>query len=433
MTPPSPAAGRTPAHPARQVRPVHPVHRSRWVLWLGWLVAHAVPVVWIDRYGTATGDVLYYRSGVLGTADGAMTEYPYLGTLPARLVGLLPGDGDAFVRGFVGLCLLTSALFTGWLVHRGRTGTGGHDGTGDRAAWFWILFVGVSGPVVLARLDLFPAVAVAASAALGFARSRAGRRCAGVVLAVATMMKLWPGVLGAALVGGLRRRSTWARVAWFLGALVVTCAVVAVVAGPDALTSPLDYQGDRGLQIESLVATPVMLAAALTPDAGDRWSISYAASKSFEIAGPGAGVMTAVASVATLLTVLTALGWAVVRLVRDDRSPIQALAFSVTTVALVIASNKVFSPQYITWLAPLVAVALLVSRRRVVQVLAVEVLVTAALTTVVYPLCYDLLLVVPVSPVAVAVLALRNLGVLLIAGTAGWWALSAGRGGSSRR
>lgn len=424
MTPLSPTTGDT-TGPA-------PLHHDRRVLWLGWLIAHAVPLVWINRYGTATGDVRYYRSGVLGTADGAMTEYPWIGTLPARLVGLLPGGEGAFVAGFVGLCLVTSALFTGWLLHRGRTGTGGTGATGDTAAWFWILFIAASGPVVMTRLDLFPALAVAAFAALQFAGSRTGRRCATVVLAVATMMKLWPGVLGAALVGGARDRSTRARVAWFLGSLVVLCAVVAVVAGPDALTSPLDYQGDRGLQIESVAATPVMVAAAFAPDAAARWSVSYAASKSFEIVGPGVGTVTVVATVATALTVLAALGWAVVRLVRDDRTPVQALAFSVTAVALVIATNKVFSPQYITWLAPLVAVALLVSRRRVVQVLALEVLVTAVLTTFVYPVYYDWLLAVPTSPVAVAVLALRNLGILVIAVTSGWWALSAARTAPSR-
>lgn len=396
------------------------------MLWLAWVFAHAIPLVWIDRFDTSTGDIKYYRSGALGTAEGAMTEYPVLGTLPARLVALFPGDEDAYVRWFMALCVLTSALFTGWLVHVER-------GRGLRAAWFWVGFVGLSGPIILSRLDLFPSVAVAVFAALLFARTPVARRAATVVLAVATMMKLWPGVLGAALVGGARRRSTWVRVFWFLGSLVVVAAVTGMVAGVDVLLSPLDYQSDRGLQIESLVATPVMVAASFAADGDLRWSISYAASKSFEITGPGAATMTTVATVAMVVTVLVALSWAVCRLVRDDWSPEQALAFSLTLVALLIATNKVFSPQYITWLAPLTAVALVFCRRRIVTVLAVEVLATALLTTFVYPVYYDWMLTVPPFPVAVGVLALRNLGVLLVAGTAGWWALTAVRAGSSRQ
>ena len=82
MTPPPPVAAQT------------PVHHSRVVVWLGWLVAHLIPVIWIDRFGTATGDVHYYFVGVNNYVPGAMTEYPVFGTLPARLVNLLPGGED---------------------------------------------------------------------------------------------------------------------------------------------------------------------------------------------------------------------------------------------------------------------------------------------------------------------------------------------------
>lgn len=408
MTPPPPVAAQT------------PVHHSRVVVWLGWLVAHLIPVIWIDRFSTATGDVHYYFVGVNNYVPGAMTEYPVFGTLPARLVNILPGGEDAYIRWFVVLCVLTSAAFTAWLIHVDRDPC-------HRAAWFWSLFIALSGPIVLTRLDLFPALTVAASAALLFARSRTGRRLATVALALATMMKLWPGVLGAALVGGWRRRSTWARVLWFFASLLVLCAVVLVFSGTDGLTSPLDYQSDRGLQIESVFATPVMVAAAFAAAEDDRWHIGYAASKSFEITGPGAGIMTTVATVATVAMVLIAVGWAVTRLVRDDWSPMQALTFSMALVALIIATNKVFSPQYITWLAPLVAVALLVSRRRIVVILALEVLVTAVLTTAVYPVYYDWLMSAPPSKEGVLFLALRNIGVLVILGTTAWWALTARR------
>jgi hypothetical protein len=249
------------------------------------------------------------------------------------------------------------------------------------------------------------------------------------------MMKLWPGVLAAGLVGGLRRRSTWLRVGAFVAALAVLCALVVLLAGPERLTSPLTYQSDRGLQAESVLATPAMVAAAVagTDAAGtSRWSIGYAASKSYEIEGPGVEVLTTVSTVLMAAMILFALGWAVTRLIRDDWSRERALAFSAAMIMLVIVTNKVFSPQYLTWIAPLTAVALLAYRRRIVSVIAVELLVTAALTTVVYPSLYDWIIAVPPSPVPTMVLLLRNAMVLVLTVTCLWWCVTAGRGSRGR-
>lgn len=394
-------------------------------MWLGWLLAHLIPLVWIHRHGTATGDLTYYYSGVSGHVRSAMAEYPEVGTWPARLVNIFASNSEgAFTAWFIAIGVLSSAFFTFWLLRSDPSNT-------HRAPWFWVLFVGVSGPIVFTRLDLYPALTVGAFAALQFSRSRIARHMAMVMLALATMMKLWPGVLGAGLVGGARRWSTWTRIIWFLGSLAIVCALIAAVAGPDRLLSPLNYQTDRGLQIESLAATPVMIFASFAGAGDSRWNISFAASKSFEITGPGVSTMIFLATVATVMMVIFAMIWAVIRLIKDDWSPMKSLAFSLTMVALIIASNKVFSPQYITWLAPLVAVALIVSRRRIVELLAVEVLTTALLTTFVYPVYYDWLLTTPPDAITVVILTLRNLGILLIAGTALWWAMKENQGPSA--
>lgn len=401
------------------------------LFWLAWLVAHAIPVVWIAVGHTSTGDVQYYRTGVSGEATDAMTEYPEVGTWPAVLVNavteLIGGGQDAFVVLFIALCVLLSALFTGWLLAEGhRSG----QRTGRTAAWFWVGFIALSGPIAVTRLDLFPGITVALYAACLLSRSRGVRAAGTSLLALATMMKLWPGVLAAGLVGGLRRRGTWVRVGAFVGSLAVLCGLVALLAGPDRLTSPLTYQTDRGLQAESISATPAMIAAAFTgTDAagGSRWSISYAASKSYEIEGPGVEALTTVSTVAMAAMILFALGWAVVRLVRDDWSGEHLLAFSAAMIMLVIVTNKVFSPQYLAWIAPLVAVALLATRRRIVTVVAVELLITAALTTVVYPTLYDWIIAVPPSPVPAMVLLLRNAMVLVLTVTCLWWCATAGQ------
>jgi hypothetical protein len=413
-----------------------PLPRRRWlahpaVVSVGWVLAHLVPVAWIMSAGTSTGDIRYYFRGITGAEAGAMDEYPEVGTWPARIVELVTSLGGAgsdentFVTGFVTLSVLVSGIFT-WCLWRAVRDVD------SWPVWFWILFAGVSGPIFLTRLDIFPGLLVAGYAALLFTGSRWPRRsrAATALLAAATMMKLWPGVLGAALVGGFRRASTWVRVCWFFGSLALLCVVVLVSGGVDRLLSPLTYQGDRGLQVESIAATPWVLAAALhrlvDGSAGEPvpWSINYAASKSYEITGPGTGATLTVLTVLTAASILAAVAWALRRLVRDDWTPARAVSFSVALIMLIIVTNKVFSPQYLVWVAPVVAVALVVSRRRVVTVISVEILVTALLTTMVYPVFYDWLIANPPYEVAAVALLLRNVAVVVLAVTCLRWAFS---------
>lgn len=414
----SPASGRQRSTRGQQW-PAHPA-----VLLLGWLVAHAIPVAWIRATGESTGDIHYYFRGVAGLEPGAMDEYPEVGTWPARLVDIiatrLPGEdtGALFIDGFIALNLLASAAFTVclWRIDRHRRA---------RAAWFWILFAAVSGPILLTRLDMFPGVLVAGFAVLLFSRSAPGRALSPALLAAATMMKLWPGILGAALVGGLRRVGTWARVAWFFGTLAALCVLVVVLGGTERLLSPVTYQGDRGLQVESILATPLMLANAVRGGADTPWAIGFADSKSYEITGPGVEAMLTAGTVLMVLTVVLALGWALVRLVRDDWTPVRALSFGMLLIMLVIVTNKVFSPQYMVWIAPVAAVAMVVCRQRAVTVIAVQVLVTAALTTWVYPVVYDPYLISnPPDTGAALVLVLRNVSVIVLTVSCAWWAFS---------
>ena len=401
------------------------------VVALGWVVAHVIPVYWVSHDGEALGDVRYYRWGMTGQMDGAMDEYPEVGTWPVKLVHLLTGPEltdvaeSRFIAGFILLNILTSAVFAALLWWRGKV-----RGTAT-AVWFWILFIAVSGPIVVTRLDLFLGLVIAAAVWLLFSNSRA-RHLAPALLATTTMMKLWPGVLGAVLIGGWRRRSTWVRVAVFAVSLAALCLLV-VAAGPvDRLVSPLTYQGDRGLQIESVAATPLMLAAAIAsyrdPSTAGTWEIGYAASKSYEITGPGADAAIAVATVAQVVMLLAAAVWAVVRLVRDDWTPTLVLASVLLLTVLVVATNKVFSPQYIVWLAPVAAVGLLVltgKTRRWILAVSGLVLLLAALTAMVYPLLYDGLLSSAPDLGATVVLTLRSITVVVLAVVCAGWTLSA--------
>src|SRR5690625_7607991 len=104
---------------------------------------------------------------------------------------------------------------------------------------------------------------------------------------------------------------------------------------------------------------------------------------------------------------------------------------------LLIITNKVFSPQYIVWFAPLLAVALRQPQmsehqlkhprtHRAISILmvslAVLTLVTAALGSYVYPSNYNFIWVqVGVEFAPVAELALRNLLIVIMAALSLCW------------
>lgn len=400
------------------------LRRSPFLLPVAWLAAHALAVAGIRARPFVLNDVYYYFRGLNGLQPGAMDEYPEIGVWPVRAVNLVAGSQESFTLGLVLLASAVSAVFTVllWRYDPSR-----------RAPWFWVVYIAVAGPVTVTRLDLFCGVAVAAGAALLFSRRSAATGAGAALLALATLMKLWPGMLAAGLVGGLRRAGTWIRVLSFTGALAVLSGVTALVAGPDRLLSPVTYQGDRGLQIESVAAAPVILADALAGPGDGRWDIRIAPSKSIEVFGPGVSAAVTLTTVLTGLVVVWALAWVLRRLVRDDWTPLHSLAFSMAVVMLVIVTNKVFSPQYVIWIAPLAAVALAAVGGRsgpgrdltVARLLAGGVLLLAALTTLIFPYFYNHI-TLGESPAVAAALLLCTRGLVAVVLAVGcvWWAVS---------
>ncbi|AGF72626.1 hypothetical protein [Corynebacterium halotolerans] len=391
------------------------------VVWMGWVLARLLLVWMVIGTTAAVGDVHYYHAGLFGDDPSDLTEYPDAGVWPLRLLALFTGaDLDRFVIGFVVLCLLVDAVFLALVLHWG----GGRRFT---AAWFWVAFGTAAGPVFVLRLDLYPAVLVAAFATLLFRHPR----WASAALALATTMKLWPGVLAAGLVGGWRRAGTWIRVGWFTVALALLCLVTVLTSGADRLLSPLTYQEVRGLQVESLTATPFIVAAHLNPE---EWRIAYSSSKSFEVSGAGTAGAVAVTDWLMIAVLVFAVAWALRSLILHRWRPRTAIAFALLMVALLIVTNKVFSPQYIVWLGPLLAVCLCLTDSRLVRAMTWLTVLAAALGTVLFPFLYDSLVHdVQDAGAAVVVLAVRNVLVVVICVLAATWLWREDRALDTRR
>ena len=358
-------------------------------LWLGLvnLTASSLPlgdVDWVYRGWIE-------RAVYSGYWVGVHTDwvYPILALLP-MLAAAVAGF-EFYSSSWLTLVLLLNAAALGMLTGFGRTARN------QGAAWWWLAFLLLLGPIALGRLDAVT-VPIALAAVLWLSARPA---VAGVLLAVAAWMKVWPAAVGLAAVVALRERRR------VLAAAVGTSLLVLLVAqlyGSGLhVFSFLTTQTDRGMQIEAPAATPWLWHALAT----GRSRLYYdTAILTFQVEGPG--VEVALAAVTPLLAVVVLgvllLGWRASR----AGAPAEAL-FPVLALALVvslIAVNKVGSPQFVCWLAVPVLAGFL-ARATPFRFPAGLGLVLAALTQVVYPHLYGALLAL--HPLMLVALTVRNL------------------------
>lgn len=354
------------------------------------------------------GDVYYYFSELAKERGGdvALKEYPEANLWLLRIIDHFAPDNQAAIEHYyVGFILALDLLFFAMLIHRKHY----------LAGVFWVAFGFVVGPIFLTRLDLIPGLLVGVFAYF-VARHP---KVSAAFLAAATMMKLWPGVLATTLVGHWKSKQSWLRIAVFAGTMLAMALVTITTQGFDRLLSPLDYQAERGLQIESVAATPFIVLAAT---GGGGFQIRYAASKSFEITGPGVDTATSLASIALYLTVLGAAAVVIRRLIRHTWRAQESIALAMVLILAVLVTNKVFSPQYMVWLAPITAVILCFNPNRLAKINAALVLVIIWLTQYVYPGHYDSLMTNDPDFMPTLALASRNiLMVVLLVLTVVWW------------
>jgi hypothetical protein len=287
-------------------------------------------------------------------------------------------------------------------------------------------FVAVSplllGSVFLTRFDLWPAtLAVGALAALLWELDLV----AAAVLGVAVAAKLWPAVLvplGVAWVW--RRRGRRAAAVW-TGTLA---AVLAAIVLPFAILSPggvahsLSTQLTRPLQIESLGSAVLLAAHHL---GGLRVGV-HTDHGSQNLVASGSTTVSAVSSALQLAALLVV--W--IAFARGPATRARLVLAAAAAATVFVAFGKVFSPQFLIWLVPLVP---LVRGRRG---LVASALLAAALvlTQLWFPGRYWNL--VAFGPYESWVLLARDavvvaLAVLLVAGLVGGYTAVAGAAESS--
>ena len=329
--------------------------------WWTWAVTRSFLLLAVG-FGSQSviGDVSYYgrslyamfRHGV--PLRETLQEYPlpvFGVLLPQFLLGGL--NPIAFAVLFIASMLAVDALFLRVLLRaRARSLP---DQVGCRGAIaFWVWFVPLMGPISYYRFDLVPAV-LAGAAVLATVRAP-GR--AGWLTAVGAGLKLWPAAL---LPSFLVRRESRRRalLGFLVGGVVILLASV-LIGGVTRLISPLQWQSDRGLQIESIFAAPLMVARIFHPTG--TWSVHVSSYKAWEIFGAGAHGLVFASTVATGLTVVW-LFWTWWRAFRLPEVSVDLVGWLVlTTVAVMTVVNKTLSPQYLIWLGGPLAAMLLAFR-----------------------------------------------------------------------
>jgi hypothetical protein len=215
-----------------------------------------------------------------------------------------------------------------------------------------IVFVGAGtialGPIVLGHYDLWPALLVSAAlAALVWDRTLT----AAILIGVAIAAKIYAVVLVPLAIVWIWRRFGRRRAAICLTAIVsavLACFLPFVVASPGGVWWSLSDQANRPLQIESSAAAAILAAHQLI---SLQIGIDFS-HRSVNLGGTGpalAGTLSVAAEILALLFV-----WISFARNRQDR---RTLLRSATAAVLVfVLLGKVFSPQFLIWLIPLVAV-----------------------------------------------------------------------------
>ena len=351
------------------------------IIWLATRLLILVMLAAFERF--VTGDVFYYHRKINALFSAGLDRTLYEYPTPVVWILWLPygasfGSRVGYLVAFIVAMLALDALFcyTLWRSTGRR-----HDSAID----FWLIFAPLIGPLSYLRFDMLPAV-LAGGALLA---TRRKPWVTGALTGLGAAIKLWPALLIGAFMSykADRRPAGLAFIVVGFGLALISL----IFGGWSRLISPLRWQSDRGLQIESIWATPLMVARAVMPD---QWIVGMSPYQAYEVFGPGADTWVTISNVATLLG-LAMIILLTVRAFRHDGSTPVAIGFVVlATVAIMIITNKTLSPQYLLWLGGPMA-TLLVFRRQAtpeegqaIRRVALQLLVLALLTQLVYPVLY---------------------------------------------
>ncbi len=372
-------------------------------VWWGFAAVHGFFLAWMMSFiihGETFSDTEQYRQwaqlgynpAVLGDAISPWV-YPLLAQLPIFAANMF--GPSLYLLGWTLIITALNAVGMAFLVRGTRSQTG------IAPAWFWLFFTIFMGFLSFARVEGITTSFVLV--ALLYASERPV--VAGLLLSLATWIKVWPAaVIAPLLIASARRFHV------FLTGVVVSAGVAAFAVLTGAGSHLLDFainQGDRGMQLEATFSTPWVWLSVF--NIGGSKIADNVAINSTEVYGPGAEVAAFLMQPLLIVAALAGALLMVWALRRGAERQELLLEGSLLMVTAFIVFNKVGSPQFIIWLLPVVVAGLVHDWNRW-KVPATLLMGIAFMTFIIYPLFYTPL--IHANPIMAAVLTARN--VLLV-------------------
>lgn len=359
-------------------------------VWVVWALTRLWVLLLLKLLPWVPYDTQLYEAWADGLRAGSFPvndltwQYPDLMAIPLVLPSSLPGT---YLMGFVAVALLVdAAIFTMLLVAWRRD-------SGSRVGLFVWALAGIwVGPTILVRLDLLPTL-FAVAALVWSARPA----LSAALSALGFGLKVWPAVT----VLSVSRKGLLRAAAVFAGTIVVAWALTRVIfSGGDSF---LGAQASRGLHAEAVPALPYVLSSLVGLPA--TFSETHG---TIEVQGLWAPFL-GIASTLLGLMVLGVLAWA---RWSDRLAEVPPADVVFAALLVLVASGRVFSPQFYVWLAGVGAFALL-DHRTLMRIPVALVAGSAIVAQYVYPLRTG-------WPIEADALWMQVLRVSLVVGAALW-------------
>ena len=317
--------------------------------------------------------------------------YPALAFIPIWLAGLVSVVDYEIAWLALVFVLNTDAVLT--LVKKTESNK---TYAGTSASWGFLLALFAIGPVAVSRIDSVSA-ALAIFGLVAINRNQIAT--ASAFFTIAGWIKIWPVALFVSLLATVEQK---AKAIYVALAITSSIVIVGLITGGNTVFGFITQQQDRGIQIESVMATVWM------------WLSKFGLAEVFfdeqVLTNQVSGVLVeevASASNWLMLLALTITFLLALRAIRAGRNRKEVFALaSLTGVLDLIVFNKVGSPQFMMWLA-VALVALIFFDVKSIKTPLVIGVITLFLTQLIYPVFYVDLLSLETMPLWL--LTIRNL------------------------
>jgi hypothetical protein len=321
------------------------------------------------------GDVDLYNFWAKGLVKGifpiedSMWQYPPLAGVVFAIPQWLFGNA---LTGFIvfmiviDLLILITLLISG--LNRFKFNSSSTSLHGLSGAWFWVLWPILMGPLALTRFDVVPTL-FALLALIALSNKKIRPYLSGFLLGIGALVKLWPMLLFVIYPKKVMMKVS----ASFVSTLVLV--ILFMSTWSVGFTNFLNNQTSRGLQVESIAATPFVLAKLF--GANVEYPFRYG---SLEVQ---AAFATEIGFLLNLFTLIVFMILFILNY-RNKLNNLNLFDKSLVIVMISIALSRVFSPQFWVWLGGLAALALINKETKLKKVIFL-LSISAFLTQLLYP------------------------------------------------